>query len=99
FLCGSGGFESRRSGIVIVAWVAILALAGGAFAIGGGHLANGLSIPGTPTAQGTEGLATEFTAAGGRARTVVFRTEDGEPFTDAQKAAISARIGAASDID
>ena len=47
-----GGFASRRSGIVIVAWVAILALAGVAFAFGGGHLANGLSIPGTPTCSG-----------------------------------------------
>ena len=94
-----GGFASRRSGIVIVAWVAILALAGVAFAVGGGHLANGLSIPGTPTAQVTERLATEFPAAAGGNGTIVFRTEDGKPFTDAQKAAITARIGAASDID
>ena len=94
-----GGFASRRSGIVIVAWVAILALAGVAFAIGGGQLGNGLSIPGTPTAQVTERLATEFPAAAGGSGTIVFRTEDGKPFTDAQKAAITARIGAASDID
>ena len=94
-----GGFASRRSGIVIVAWVAILALAGVAFAIGGGQLANGLSIPGTPTAEVTERLATEFPAAAGGNGTIVFRTEDGKPFTDAQKAAITARIGAASDID
>ena len=94
-----GGFASRRSRIVIVAWVAILALAGVAFALGGGHLANGLSIPGTPTAQVTERLATEFPAAAGGNGTIVFRTEDGKPFTDAQKAAITARIGAASDID
>ena len=94
-----GGFASRRSGIVIVAWVAILALAGVAFALGGGHLANGLSIPGTPTAQVTERLAREFPAAAGGNGSIVFRTEDGKPFTDAQKAAITARIGAASDID
>ncbi len=94
-----GGFASRRSGIVIVTWVAILALAGVAFAFGGGHLANGLSIPGTPTAQVTERLAAEFPAAAGGNGTIVFQTEDGTPFTDAQKAAITARIAAASDID
>ena len=99
FLYRIGAFASRRSGIVIVAWVAILALSGVAFAIGGGHLANGLSIPGTPTAQVTERLATEFPAAAGGNGTIVFRTEDGKPFTDGEKAAISARIGAASDID
>ncbi len=99
FLYRIGAFASRRSGVVIVAWVAILALAGVAFAVGGGHLANGLSIPGTPTAQVTERLATEFPAAAGGNGTIVFRTEDGKPFTDAEKAAISARIGAASDID
>ena len=99
FLYRIGGFASRRSGIVIVAWVAILALAGVAFAVGGGHLANGLSIPGTPTAQVTERLATEFPAAAGGNGSIVFRTEDGKPFTDAQKTAITARIGAASDID
>ena len=80
-----GGFASRRSGIVIVAWVAILALAGVAFAIGGGHLANGLSIPGTPTAQVTERLAPEFPAAAGGNGTIVFRTEDGKPFTDTRE--------------
>ena len=94
-----GGFASRRSGIVIVAWVAILALAGVAFTIGGGQLANGLSIPGTPTAQVTERLAAEFPAAAGGNGTIVFRTDDGKPFTDAEKAAITARIGTASDID
>ena len=72
-----GGFASRRSGIVIVAWVAILALAGVAFAVGGGHLANGLSIPGTPTAQVTERLATEFPAAAGGNGSIVFRTRFG----------------------
>ena len=99
FLYRIGGFASRRSGIVIVAWVAILALAGVAFAVGGGQLANGLSIPGTPTAEVTERLATEFPAAAGGNGSIVFRTEDGKPFTDAQKTAITARIGAASDID
>ena len=93
-----GRFASRRSRTVVIAWLSILALAGVAFAFGGGHLASGLSIPGTPTAQVTERLAAEFPAASGGSGTVVFRTEDGSAFTDAQKAAISARIAAASGI-
>src|SRR6188768_3178876 len=94
-----GGFASRRSRTVIITWLAILAVAGVAFAFGGGHLADGLSIPGTPTAQVTERLAAEFPAAAGGSGTIVFRTDDGSSFTDAEKAAITARIGAASDID
>ena len=72
-----GGFASRRSRTVIITWLAILAVAGVAFAFGGGHLADGLSIPGTPTAQVTERLAAEFPAAAGGSGTIVFRTEDG----------------------
>ena len=61
-------------------------------------MANGLSIPGTPTAQVTERLAAEFPAAAGGNGTIVFQTDDGSALTDAQKAAISARVAAASDI-
>ena len=86
FLYRIGGFASRRSRTVVVAWLAILAVAGVAFTLGGGHLATGLSIPGTPTAQVTERLAAEFPAAAGGSGTIVFRTEDGRALTDAQKA-------------
>ena len=93
-----GGFASRRSRTVIVTWIAILGLAAVAFTFGGGHMATGLSIPGTPTAQVTERLAAEFPAAAGGSGTVVFQTDDGRALTDVQKAAISARITAASDL-
>ena len=93
-----GGFATRRSRTVIVTWLAILAVAGVAFAFGGGHVADGLSIPGTPTAQVTERLAAEFPAAAGGSGTIVFQTEDDRVLTDVDKAAISARIAAASEI-
>ena len=93
-----GGFASRRSRTVILTWIAILGLAAVAFTFGGGHMATGLSIPGTPTAQVTERLAAEFPAAAGGSGTVVFQTDDGRALTDVQKAAISARITAASDL-
>ena len=94
-----GGFASRRSRTVVLTWFAILGIAAVAFAIGGGNMANGLSIPGTPTAQVTERLAAEFPAAAGGSGTIVFRTDDGSALTDTDRAAISARIAAASDID
>ena len=94
-----GGFASRRSRTVVLTWFAILAVAAVAFTFGGGHMATGLSIPGTPTAQVTERLATEFPAAAGGNGTVVFHTVDRSALSEAEKAAISARIATTSKID
>ena len=44
-----GRFSARRAWLVIVAWVVILGLAGGAFALFGGTLTSAVSIPGTAT--------------------------------------------------
>ena len=93
-----GGFASRRSRTVIAAWLVILVVAGAAFAVGGGHLAMGLSIPGTPTAQVTERLAAEFPAASGGNGTVTFRTNSNKPFTAEQQASISATVAEASTV-
>ena len=98
FLYRIGSFASRRGRAVVIVWLSILVLAGVAFGFGGGNLAGGLSIPGTPTAQVTERLAAEFPAVAGGSGTVVFRTDGGGAFTEVQKAAISARIAAASGI-
>jgi len=98
FLYRIGRLASRRGRTVVIAWLAILASAGVAFAVGGGHLATGFSIPGTPTAQVTARLAAEFPAVSGGSGTVVFRSEDGSAFTDVEKAAISARIAGVSGI-
>ncbi len=93
-----GRFASRRARAVAIAWLAVLALAGVAFAVGGGHLASGFSIPGTPTAEVTARLTAEFPAVAGGSGTVVFRSGDGRAFTEVEKAAISARIAGASGI-
>ena len=93
-----GGFASRRSPHRRHRRVAVLAIVGVAFAFGGGHVADGLSIPGTPTAQVTERLAAEFPAASGGSGTIVFRAEDGGALSDTERAAISARVTATSDI-
>ncbi|WP_353828169.1 MMPL family transporter [Agromyces sp. SYSU T0242] len=80
-----GRFAARRSWTVIVGWLAVLALAGGAFAAFGGTLTTSMSIPGTETERVTDRLTEELDGLAGATGTVVFRTDDAEPFTDAQE--------------
>jgi RND superfamily putative drug exporter len=84
-----GRFSARRAWLVIVAWVVILGLAGGAFALFGGTLTSAVSIPGTATQKVSDELAEKFPAASGGRGTVVFTTTDDSAFTDAQKTAIA----------
>ncbi|KGJ78532.1 RND transporter [Cryobacterium roopkundense] len=88
FLYRLGRLSARRAWLVIVAWIAILALAGGAFALFGGTLSSAVSIPGTPTQTVADELAAKFPAASGGRGTVVFTTTDDSAFTDEQQAAI-----------
>jgi RND superfamily putative drug exporter len=84
-----GRFSARRAWLVIVAWVVILGLAGGAFALFGGTLTSAVSIPGTATQKVSDELAEKFPAASGGRGTVVFTTTDDSAFTDEQKTAIA----------
>ncbi len=97
FLYRLGSRTARHARVTIVAWVAVLALSGVAFMVGGGTLATGFSIPDTPTAQTTERLSTEFPQAAGATGTVVVATEDGSAFTPEQVGAIQAVIANAQD--
>ncbi|WP_435738356.1 MMPL family transporter [Cellulosimicrobium sp. PMB13] len=90
---------ARRARTVLAAWLAILVLAGAAFAAFGGTLATSFSIPGTPTAEVTERLQSELPEASGGSGTIVFQTEDGSAFTAEQEAAIGDRIATASEVD
>ncbi|MCY7403773.1 MAG: MMPL family transporter [Cryobacterium sp.] len=83
-----GRFSARRAWLVIVAWTAILVLAGGAFALFGGTLTSAVSIPGTATQKVSDELAAKFPSASGGRGTVVFTTTDDSTFTAAQKTAI-----------
>ncbi|CAD6002292.1 MMPL family transporter [Agreia sp. COWG] len=83
-----GMFSARRAWLVIVAWIVILGLAGGAFALFGGTLTSAVSIPGTATQKVSDELAEKFPAASGGRGTVVFTTSNDTAFTDAQKTAI-----------
>jgi RND superfamily putative drug exporter len=94
-----GRFAARRAWLVIVSWVVLLGLAGGAFALFGGTLTSAVSIPGTATQQVADQLSEEFPAASGGSGTVVFATEDESEFTDSQKSAIADVLAEVENVD
>jgi putative drug exporter of the RND superfamily len=93
-----GRFCARRARLVVVIWVALLALAGVGYSVGHGTLSSAVSIPGTATAQVTDQLRDALPAASGGSGTVVFHTADGSPFTDQQKSAVSAALKGAGSV-
>ncbi|QDW62055.1 MMPL family transporter [Oerskovia sp. KBS0722] len=99
FLYRVGRWSARRAKTVIVAWLAILAAAGVAFALGAGTLATTFSIPGTPTAEVTDRLQSDFPDASGGTGTVVVQSADGEELTAAQQDEIAGLVADASKVD
>ena len=87
-----GKFSARRAWIVIVAWTAVLGIAGGGFALGFGGLSNSFDIPGTASGAVVEELEDALPDFAGASGTVVFHTENGEALTPAQREAISALV-------
>ncbi|MDA2806868.1 MMPL family transporter [Nocardiopsis suaedae] len=98
FLYRIGRAAARLPKTAVAVWLALLVAAGGAFALFSGELKDGFSIPGTPTDEVNRLLSQEFDGMGGGAGTIVYRTDDGEPFTDAQKEAIAERVDEASGV-
>jgi RND superfamily putative drug exporter len=94
-----GRFSARRAWLVITAWILVLGLAGGAFALFGGTLTSAVSIPGTATQQVSDELSEKFPAASGGRGTVVFTTTDDTEFTDTQKADIAALLEETEGLD
>ncbi|MBO0909489.1 MMPL family transporter [Arthrobacter sunyaminii] len=99
FLYRLGAAAARRAKTVLAAWIGVLVLAGAAFALFGGTLATGFSIPNTPTTQVTDHLQEKLPQASGGSGSVVVQTEDGSAFTDAQREDISALVAKAGDVD
>ncbi len=85
--------------MVVVAWLLLLGLAGGAFALFGGTLTSAVSIPGTATQKVSDQLTKKFPAASGGLGTVVFTTTDDSAFTDAQKTKIAELLTRTTDLD
>ncbi len=94
-----GSFAARRGWAVIASWVVILGLAVTAFLTLGGTLSNSFDIPGTASGAVIDELAEKLPDTAGGTGTVVYQTTDGQPFTDAQKQAISDLAASAGDLD
>ena len=92
-----GRFAARRAWAVIAAWVTVLAIAGGAFAVAGGQLTSTITIPGTETQRLADRLRSELPEAGHGTGSIVFGTEDGQPFTEAQREQIGSALAAAEE--
>lgn len=94
-----GSFAARRAWTVIISWIVILGIGVGAFLAFGGTLSNSFDIPGTASGAVTDQLAKKLPDTAGGTGTVVYRTDDGEPFTDEQKKEISHLAASAEDLD
>lgn len=79
---------AKRPMAVIFSWLVLLAIAAGSFLAFGGTLISTVDIPGTPTAQTTNRLQEEFPDAARGTGNVVFQTDDGSAFSQAQRDAI-----------
>ncbi|MDN4613921.1 MMPL family transporter [Leifsonia sp. F6_8S_P_1B] len=83
-----GKGAAKRAWLVIGAWIVILGVALGGFLIGFKGLSSSFDIPGTASGAVTDELAKKLPDFSGASGTVVFRTANGEPFTQEQKDAI-----------
>lgn len=93
-----GTFAARRAWTVIVAWVVILGVVGGGFAIGFKGLSSSFDIPGTASGDVIAELQDELPDFSGASGAVVFRTSDGSALTDAQKGDITTLVDSAGDL-
>ncbi|GAB4085385.1 MMPL family transporter [Myceligenerans cantabricum] len=93
-----GKGAARRAWVVIGSWVLVLALAGGAFATWAGTLATSFDIPGLASSEVVEELESGLPDLAGASGTIVYRTQDGSPLTDAQRVQIGALVDDADDL-
>ncbi|GAA5229062.1 MMPL family transporter [Paeniglutamicibacter antarcticus] len=99
FLYRLGRGSARHARKIIAAWFAVLLLAAVAFAVGAGTLSSNITIPGTPTAEVTDRLATEFPSASGGTGSIVAQTTGDNPFSSTQEEALAALAAKAGSID
>lgn len=87
-----GRFSARRAWLVIVSWIVVIGVVGGAAALFMGTTSNNFQIPGTETQQMADKLQAELPEASGGTGSVVFTSTNGEAFTTAQEKDISAAL-------
>ncbi|RKQ35292.1 MMPL family transporter [Kocuria tytonis] len=93
-----GKSAAAHAWAVILVWVAVLALAVGGVALSGVNLSNAITIPGTETQNLADRLKAEMPEANQGTGRVVFYTQDGSEFTQAQKDGVADAIKATEDV-
>lgn len=78
-----GRWAFRARGIVVGAWILILALVGGGALLFNQGLDNAISIPGTESQEALDSLSTTFPQVSGATAQIVVVAPDGEAVTDA----------------
>jgi putative drug exporter of the RND superfamily len=68
----------QRRWLVVVVWLVVLAAAGAGMRIGGGHLDNTFTIPGSPSQTALDQVKKDFPNAGGTSAQLIFLARDGE---------------------
>lgn len=94
-----GSFAARRAWAVVITWVVLLGVSVGAFLAFGGTLTNSFDIPGTASGAVTDQLAEKLPDTAGGTGTMVYQTDSGEAFTDAQRQSISELAASAAELD
>ena len=93
-----GTFAARRAWTVIIAWAVIVGIAVGGFLVGFKGLSSSFDVPGTASGKVLEELEDSLPDFSGASGTVVFHSEDGRAFTDAQRAEITKLAESAKDL-
>lgn len=99
YLYRLGRFAARRAWAVILTWILVLGVLGGAALALQKPFTKELSIPGTEFQQVLDDLDSSLPDAAGGTAGVVFSTRDGAPFTQEQKNAVARTAEAWSGID
>jgi len=94
-----GRASASRPLLVIIAWVLILAVSGGAYLLFGGKLTDTFSIPGTETERVADELNENIDGLDGGTARLVFTTKDGAGFSATQQQEISAALAAVLGMD
>jgi RND superfamily putative drug exporter len=93
-----GTFAARRAWTVILAWIVLLGIAVGGFAVGFKGLSSSFDIPGTASGDVIAELEEQLPDFSGASGTVVFHTDDGTALTDQQRTEITALAESARDL-
>jgi RND superfamily putative drug exporter len=95
-----GRWAFRARGIVVGAWILILALVGGGALLFNQGLDNAISIPGTESQAALDTLATTFPQVSGTTAQVIVVAPEGDAVTDESvSVAIEASVNALNDLD